>query len=211
MSKEIIIKAQPSVDPTVCNFKIEELFVGRTIHCQKKESARDPFVIALMDIEGIKEVFINDKMVTISKGSSSKSWNELGSEIGRVIRLQLQSDGELFLDDEIEKDNAGHCSHCHCHESTDNPLEDQELLTAVKSILDSDINPQVAHHGGHIEVVKVEAGRVYVRMEGGCQGCSMSQETLRGGVERHLRNTLPQIKSVTDVTHHQEGINPFYK
>ena len=85
-----------------------------------------------------------------------------------------------------------------------------DLDARVRRIIDNEINPTVAAHGGRVSVVDVEEGRVRLRLEGGCQGCSLAQVTIRQGVERLLRARIPDIMSVIDVTDHEAGTNPFY-
>ena len=87
---------------------------------------------------------------------------------------------------------------------------DAALLRAVGDLLDSQVNPAVAAHGGHISVEKVENGAVHLRMSGGCQGCASSAATLRQGVERMLRAALPEIRDIVDVTDHDAGDNPYF-
>jgi Fe-S cluster biogenesis protein NfuA len=87
---------------------------------------------------------------------------------------------------------------------------DGALLAAVEDLLDRQVNPAVAAHGGHIAADRVEGATVYLRMSGGCQGCAASAATLREGVERMLRAALPQIGDIIDVTDHAAGQSPFY-
>lgn len=85
------------------------------------------------------------------------------------------------------------------------------LADRVKQVIDERINPGVASHGGSIDLVAVEDGVAYITMNGGCQGCAMSKLTLRQGVERMIREAVPEIESVQDVTDHLSGTNPYYK
>ncbi|ETW99780.1 MAG: hypothetical protein ETSY1_13690 [Candidatus Entotheonella factor] len=86
----------------------------------------------------------------------------------------------------------------------------EDLAKRVQAILDAEINPAVAAHRGHVSLVDVRDGRVKLRLEGGCQGCNLAQVTLRQGIEPMLRERLPEVVSVVDVTHHAEGSEPFY-
>ena len=80
----------------------------------------------------------------------------------------------------------------------------------VKQILESDLNPALASHGGWINLVKVEDNRVYVTLAGGCQGCGMANMTIKNGVEARLKELIPEIEEVIDVTDHGSGTNPRY-
>ena len=84
-----------------------------------------------------------------------------------------------------------------------------EIAERVRSVLDSQVNPAIAAHGGLISLVDVEETEVYVEMSGGCQGCALSRMTLRQGVERMLREAVPELTAVHDVTDHASGANPY--
>ena len=80
----------------------------------------------------------------------------------------------------------------------------------MRSVLESQVNPAIASHGGMISLVGVDDTEVYVEMSGGCQGCALSRMTLRQGVERMLREAIPELTAVHDVTDHASGENPFF-
>jgi Fe/S biogenesis protein NfuA len=84
------------------------------------------------------------------------------------------------------------------------------LADRVQQVLDDLINPRIAAHGGAVEMVDLADGTLYVRMMGGCQGCAASAATLRQGVERMVREELPEIEQVVDLTDHTSGANPYY-
>ena len=85
-----------------------------------------------------------------------------------------------------------------------------ELATKVKEVLDAQVNPAVAAHGGEIVLVDVKGSEIFIEMGGGCQGCALSRMTLKQGVERMVRQAVPEITAVHDVTDHTSGDNPFY-
>ena len=82
---------------------------------------------------------------------------------------------------------------------------------AIRQLLDERINPQVAAHGGHIALVDVQDDTVYIRLEGGCQGCGMADVTLKQGVAKEIQSLVPAITTVLDVTDHAGGDNPYYQ
>ena len=81
----------------------------------------------------------------------------------------------------------------------------------VLQVLDQEINPAIAAHGGFAELVAVEDGVAYVRMGGGCQGCGLAAVTLTQGIEVAILDAIPEIEKVVDVTDHASGTNPFYE
>jgi Fe/S biogenesis protein NfuA len=88
---------------------------------------------------------------------------------------------------------------------------DADVWKKVQDVLDTMINPAVAGHGGHIELIDVQDGRVYIEMLGGCQGCGMASVTLKHGVERAIMEEIPEVVEILDVTDHAGGCNPYYR
>ncbi len=94
---------------------------------------------------------------------------------------------------------------------TEKTLNDDQMFELVSNIIDSNINPSIAQHGGKVELLDVEDGVVVLRMMGGCQGCGMASVTLRQGIEATLRRTVPGFAGIDDITDHESGSNPYYK
>ena len=89
-------------------------------------------------------------------------------------------------------------------------MEDVEIRDKVQELLDSAVNPAVAGHGGYIQLIDVKDSVVYLQMGGGCQGCGMADVTLKAGVERMIREEIPEVAEVLDTTDHAAGGNPYY-
>ncbi|NNN08550.1 MAG: hypothetical protein HKL85_05075 [Acidimicrobiaceae bacterium] len=89
---------------------------------------------------------------------------------------------------------------------------DSELARLAISVLDNDVNPSIASHGGRADLVALDESQkvAYIKMSGGCQGCSMSRMTLSQGIETALRGAIPELSDVRDVTDHASGVSPFY-
>jgi len=86
----------------------------------------------------------------------------------------------------------------------------EDLATKVQELIDSTINPAVAGHGGFVQLMEVKDNRVYIQMGGGCQGCGAADVTLKAGIERLIKEELPEIEEVLDSTDHASGTNPYY-
>ncbi len=84
------------------------------------------------------------------------------------------------------------------------------LADRVRQVLDTQINPSVAAHGGSINLVDVQGTEIFIEMAGGCQGCAMSRMTLRQGVERMVVEAVPEVTAIHDVTDHKDGENPYF-
>ncbi|MHB8429918.1 MAG: NifU family protein [Acidimicrobiales bacterium] len=85
------------------------------------------------------------------------------------------------------------------------------LAKRVIQVLDEQVNPSIAAHGGRADLVSVENGSVLLALSGGCQGCGMARATLSQGIEVILREAIPEIVEIVDVTDHAEGSNPYYE
>ena len=85
-----------------------------------------------------------------------------------------------------------------------------QLAERVKQVLEGRVNPAVASHGGQISLVDVDGSDIYLELGGGCQGCGMARVTLKQGVEKMLREAIPDLGQVHDITDHAAGTNPYY-
>ncbi|WP_420633536.1 iron-sulfur cluster assembly accessory protein [Candidatus Palauibacter sp.] len=108
----------------------------------------------------------------------------------------LQGSGFHFRNPNIQPLGSG---------SLDGPLVDR-----VRRVIDEQINPGVASHGGTVHLVEIRDNVVYVTMGGGCQGCGMASVTLTQGIKQMIKDAAPEIVDVQDVTDHAAGDNPYY-
>jgi Fe-S cluster biogenesis protein NfuA len=193
----ITIRAQPSqLDGTLCKFTVNrEVHAGSYFFENAERAAGSPLPERLFQIPGVTSVLITDNVVTVGR-KSDLSWLELMKPIGAAIRSQLLSGAPTVL----ESRYAAGASR----------RTDAEVRHAVEELLDREINPSVASHGGKISVVDVRDGTLSIAMSGGCQGCSAAQVTLKQGVEVMVRRVIPEVREILDVTDHQSGTRPFY-
>ncbi len=88
---------------------------------------------------------------------------------------------------------------------------DTDLARSVTAVLDREVNPSIASHGGHAELAAVDGATAYLRLGGGCQGCGMATVTLSQGIEVAITQAVPAINQVVDVTDHASGTNPYFE
>jgi len=92
------------------------------------------------------------------------------------------------------------------------PDENASVVERVRYVIESEINPQLASHGGRVSLREVTGeGVVVLQFGGGCHGCGMVDATLRGGVERTLKERVPEVTGVADATDHSTGENPYMR
>jgi Fe/S biogenesis protein NfuA len=85
------------------------------------------------------------------------------------------------------------------------------LAERVHRVLEDRVNPGVASHGGHVTLLDVRERTAYVKLGGGCQGCGHADITVKQGIETMIREEVPEIEAVLDVTDHAAGTNPYFQ
>lgn len=171
-------------DINICRFTVDRpVYAGSVVYNSRQEASGERLGEALFAFDSISRVEVSDNIVTITK-KSEEDWRILGRKIGMSIRGYL--DPSSIVPEELLKEK-------------------------IREIIDNKINPDVAAHGGYIELVDVKPNAVYIRMRGGCHGCGAADATLKMGIERAIREHYPQIVEVLDVTDHDTGANPYYK
>lgn len=138
-----------------------------------------------------------DLVVVIPDGSSDKLSG---------ATLDVGDDGLVILNPNTPPPAAG------ALDATSFGTLDSELAAAVLAVLDNEVNPQIAMHGGRADLVGVDEENVaYIRLSGGCQGCGMAQLTLSQGISVAIEESVPEISRIVDVTAHAQGDNPYYQ
>jgi Fe-S cluster biogenesis protein NfuA len=89
--------------------------------------------------------------------------------------------------------------------------QDQPKAKDAQGLLDDVINPAIAAHGGKVVIDRLEGGTLFLRFEGGCQGCAMVELTLRQGIEPILTKHIAEVAAVVDETDHAAGAAPYFK
>jgi Fe/S biogenesis protein NfuA len=84
------------------------------------------------------------------------------------------------------------------------------LAERIQKVLDGQINPGLAFHGGGAILIDVKGANAFIEMTGGCQGCSQAGSTMKDGVAAVIKEQVPEIQEVFDVTEHANGRNPYF-
>lgn len=193
MSDEIKITGDP-VDDRTCRFVVDRpVYPEGTIRFATPEKALgSPLAEKVMDIDGITALTVSGRTVTITKDHPDP-WPVIGKRVGTAIREVLRSGVPPI------SEGAKVVSEV-----------DRQIRDKVQVILERDINPAVASHGGFVELIDVDDATVYVRLGGGCQGCGMANVTLKQGIEAAIRQQVPEVAAILDTTDHASGMNPYY-
>lgn len=195
MEDQIRIQATPSQgDPMKCSFLVDRpVFPEKSFYfADRDRAAGSPLVERLMEIPGVETVLVSHDTITVTKNVPD-DWKSLAREIGTAIREALQS-GEPPISESVLEDM----------------LPPEKIRHVVQQVIDTQINPMVEMHGGRIRLLDVKDNVVFIEMGGGCQGCGMADVTLKSGIERVIREFIPEVGDILDVTDHASGRNPYY-
>jgi Fe-S cluster biogenesis protein NfuA len=140
----------------------------------------------------VESVLVSHDTVTVN-AVEVVEWPVFGKQIGAAIRGAILS-GETPISEALAQ--------------TLPPAE--VIREVVAHLLDTQVNPNVASHGGVVQLIDVRDNVVFLRMGGGCQGCGMADVTLKLGVERMIREMVPEVGDILDTTDHAAGRNPYY-
>jgi len=194
MSSPLSIQIRAEVDRNdihVCHFTVDRpAQEGSAVFFTQEEANEKDNDLAdkLLKLPGVMKVELNENVVTVTQGGG-EDWRQLGKRIGSAIRTYLNPPPQVADGDRL-------------------PAE--HFRVRVQQVLDEMINPGVASHGGFVELLDVQDDNVFIRMGGGCQGCGAADVTLKMGIERLIREQVPQVREIFDTTDHASGMNPYY-
>lgn len=186
--------AEPAPTGRACKFVVDRPVCDGAAYFPNAEAARhSPLAERIFKFETVTGVLLSGNTVTVNAGPFD-DWRPIARQIAMQIREHLGS-GAPAVDEEYRKSVSG---------------READLRARVAEVLDGQINPAIAAHGGVIHLIDVKGNTVYLQMSGGCQGCASSTATLRLGVESAIREAVPEVGEILDVTDHAAGANPYY-
>ena len=197
MKEELRITAEP-IDNQRCKFVLSVPVLSGSVRrfAGAEEAAGSPLATAIFAIPGlgVSELIVSGNIVTVVKQSAAP-WQAVGKSVGTAIRSAL----------------AGGAPAVAASPKSAAAESDDALYEQVAKVFDEQVNPMVARHGGHVELIDVQDAVVMLRMGGGCQGCGMADVTLRQGIEGMLAQLVPAVRGIVDITDHATGANPYFQ
>ncbi len=188
----------PGPDAVTCPIRFDRPVSpgGTSLFETPQEAAAWPAVKALLGIPGVHSVIGKGDVLVVARRDSA-NWPDL---LARIQPALIAAFSEVSVPATTRRDISRPMS----------PAE-REFRSRIQDVIDRDINPAVADHGGVITLLDVKDTRVFIHMGGGCQGCAMSTATLKQGVETMLRAQVPEISEILDTTDHAAGANPYFQ
>ncbi len=193
-TRSINITAEPQLDPRRCLFRTDQSFHPGTLFTSDPAWAEKwaPLAKAVFDVGGIRDLRIHNGEILVTREEMDGDWRDLARRIGSAIRAHFQSGSPAVHPDAASK------------------LEGPDLLRQqVQEVIDEQLNPALAAHGGFVEIQDLKGNDLYINLGGGCQGCGAAAATLRQGVEVAIREAVPEVGAIYDATDHAAGLNPY--
>lgn len=180
-----------------CAFQITQSISSETVTYDSSLSAvRSPLASKIFGFPWTKSVSVGPTEVRVNKHDWVE-WSVLAEPLSNLIR------------EHVEQKSSGQQSVEENPQVIENEIS-HPLAESISALIENEINPSVAGHGGYIRLVDIKDNQVFISMEGGCQGCASSKMTLQEGISETVKKYFPQITSVVDVTNHALGQNPYY-
>jgi len=188
------IYAEATPNPSVMKFGSNRLLTEKEVEYKNKEATTNsPLAAALFKYDYVKEVYIAENYISITKNESAEWTSELINEIRQFIKVYIESH-KLIVDETISVSKT--------ETSSFNTVDLQGTALDISGILEEYVKPAVAADGGNIifQSYDKETQVVSVILQGACSGCPSSTVTLKNGIETMLKEMLPdKISSVVAV------------
>lgn len=191
----IRVSVEPSyVWPHVCRFVVDPpVYPDGALHLTAEQNQSiSPLAWRIFELGEVSEVLVAGDAVTVTTDRPME-WEGFSEKVAAAIRKHIESGEASVSPDHVRR----------------LPSE-SEIRQRVQELIDSSIAPAVASHGGEVTLLDVRGNNVYLQFGGGCQGCGMAHVTLKHGVERLIRQHVPEVGLVLDTTDHAGGKNPYY-
>ena len=182
-------------NPRICRFTCDRtLYVGTKTVSNADGAEGLPLAEKLISLSGVEKIQLIGHLLVVTQ-TAGREWTDLGNEVESILTSYLIS-GQALTPDEVQEKMM---------------LIGRNTREKVQYLVDTQINPGVAEHGGSVQVVDVNDGSVYLRLHGGCQGCGAADFTLKQGIETIVKRAVPEIQRIIDLTNHSAGTSPYYR
>ena len=97
-------------------------------------------------------------------------------------------------------------------ENLENKVRDHnEIVSNIKTVIEANIKPAVASHGGEVKFIKFKEGTLNLMMSGACSGCAGSQATLKYGIENMMKHYVPEVLTIEGEDDTTSTVDPYYE
>jgi Fe-S cluster biogenesis protein NfuA len=188
------ILAKP--DEKICIFHFDCILLPQNswVIDSLEDAEHSPFGYELFKDNAFTKIVIHESQIIFSFKEDPEDWQKFCLEMGQKLRELLQKELPLLNASTLQKLPSS-----------------AAVKKTAEELIESQINPGLAGHGGDCILSKIEGNTIFITMGGGCQGCSVAGDTLSFGIDKTLRENIPFLGAVIDLTDHSSGTNPFFQ
>ncbi|KAG7810309.1 hypothetical protein KL921_002804 [Ogataea angusta] len=186
-------------------FLPESLTSAVEVNDLPEASQRSPLASELFKLNGVKSLLIGHNFITVNKVDPELSnnpdlhWDSLSTKVMNVITNAVDSNIPVlnpdYLDEIVRKQDEAQ-------------EDDDDITYEIKELINTRIRPALQDDGGdiHFRSFDPESGTVYLKLQGACKSCSLSEDTLKNGIESMLKHYIPEVEEVKAVLDPEEEI-----
>ena len=192
----MLIETEPTPNPATLKF-----LPGRTVmdggtrdFATPEEAEASPLAEAMFNLGDVTGVFFGRDFVSVT-AAPGVGWASLKPDVLAILLDHFSANMPLFRTASagfsVPAANDGEVT-------TDDPA-DADIVAQIRELIDTRVRPAVANDGGDIVYRGFDKGKVFLRMQGACQGCPSSSATLKNGIEQLLKYYVPEVTEVRAV------------
>jgi Fe-S cluster biogenesis protein NfuA len=189
-----MLYTEQTPNPESLKFVTNRMIYKGTADFREEELARQwsPLATELFEMPFVKGVYICNNFVTITK-EFNYDWADVMLKVKEYLKGYIGDEKSILKEGfeeamaKIEEERGA------SYEYTEN---ETEIVSKIKSLIDTHVKPAVEMDGGNIEFKSWDKGTVTLVMQGACSGCPSSTVTLKQGIEGMLQRMIPEVKEV---------------
>ncbi|WPK23367.1 hypothetical protein PUMCH_000605 [Australozyma saopauloensis] len=201
-SRALAFKTYPTPNPNALRFVSPEKTISPLENSTFEfglslQAVHSPLALKLFKLPGVKSVMIGHDFLTVNK-QDHINWANLRPEVVELLDQFLTSEDEPVVTKELLSQG----------DSLAASAEDTEIVSMIKELIDTRIRPAIQDDGGDIDfkAFDEETGTVFLKLQGACKSCSLSEDTLKGGIESMLKHYIEEVKEVVQILDPEEEI-----
>lgn len=162
------------------------------------QAVHSPLALKLFKLPGIRSVMIGHDFLTVNK-QDHINWATLRPEVVSLLDKFLLLEQPAITKELLEQNHS---------DSFAVTEDDSEVVSMIKELIDTRIRPAIQDDGGDIEykAYDEETGTVFLKLQGACKSCSLSEDTLKGGIEAMLKHYIEEVQEVVQILDPEEEI-----
>lgn len=190
----VMLYTEQTPNPESLKFVTNRMLHQGTADFREEELAREwsPIAAALFDLPYVKGVYVSNNFVTVTK-EFNFGWQDIMLKLKSFIKDYVEAGKEIVKEGfaeamaELEAERGASYSYS---------VEDAEIVSKIKELIETYVKPAVEMDGGNIEFKSFDKGQVTVILQGSCSGCPSSTVTLKSGIEGMLKRMVPEVTEV---------------